>query len=123
MKQKREKVGVEYMANMLGHEAKEKKKREAEYMTHILGVGGGGEQSPNLKKIGHRFPCILDRIRKINPTQLTRTVVRDFPRPDLEQNIGPFPIQKMSKNFPNWCIYNVIPNFLFCKVTILCKFS
>ena len=26
---------------------------------------------------------------------------RDFPRPDFGGNIGPFPIEKMSKNFQN----------------------
>ena len=29
---------------------------------------------------------------------------RDFPRPDLGPNIGPFPNSKMSQNFPKWCI-------------------
>ena len=31
-------------------------------------------------------------------------MLRDFPCPDLGPNIGPFPIQKMSKNFPKLCI-------------------
>ena len=29
---------------------------------------------------------------------------RDFPRPDLGLNNGPFPIQEWAKNFPKWCV-------------------
>ena len=43
---------------------------------------------------------------------------RDIPRPDLGPNVGPFPIIKMSKNFPKWC-----RSFPFSKFYILVKIS
>ena len=40
-------------------------------------------------------------VRKANREDLDQTASRDYPRPNLGPNIGPYPFEKMSKSSQN----------------------